>query len=47
MVNKSRLMHVESCQNLPFNLGINKALESDAGFSGIPALLHVSPAIEG
>lgn len=45
-VNKSRLIHVEHCQNLVFIFGINKALESDAGFPGIPASLNDFSAIE-
>lgn len=46
-MNKGRLMHVEGCQNLLFILGMNKALESDAGFPGIPAPVNVSPAMKG
>lgn len=47
LLNKSRLMHAEGCQNLLFILGVNKALGSDAGFPGIPAPVNVSPARGG
>lgn len=43
----NRLVHVEDCENLLFIPRINKALESAAGFPGIPAPVNVSPATEG
>lgn len=47
LMNSSTSMHVEGCQNPLFIFGINKALESDADFLGIPDTVNVSPAMEG